>query len=308
MSASELIKGYNKKEAATVFVAVCTDCKYLAPALVAIRSVAMHASEDLDYVIYVLSEKPLGIIAKRALRASGETASNIRVEFLVASSSLGNVNLSASGPIKGVTRATYLRFLLPEMLPDLKKVLYLDVDTVALGDVSRIYSESVDGFYLGGVKDVSGHANAEQRCAELGIGSLNEYVNAGVLLMNLELMRQDGASEKMLDLASKRSFPYNDQDVINSFCYGKIKILEYRFNAIVDFLDNPGEVSFALGIDYEKEASDAVILHYSGRTKPWYHPKHPLSLHWWETARSFGGFSAFLFKIYQKRLFTNKKV
>ena len=125
--------------------------------------------------------------------------------------------------------------------------------------------------------------------------------------MNLRLLRECDAPKMMLDMARTKSLPYNDQDIINSFCYGRILTLPLRCNVIVDFKDDPEVISSVLGVDYLSEVSDPTVLHFAGRTKPWYYPKHECSLIWWQTADSLRGLSALAFAYYRRRLFKNKK-
>ena len=289
-------------EKTTVSVALATDEFYLSPTLVAVRSIALHTSDCYHYVIYILSEKPLSFFSQRLFSSAVKGYENVNIVFINVGHMISTVNLSVDGPIKGVTQATFFRFLLPDLLKATNKVLYLDSDTLVLDDIAKVYLKDIDGFLMGGVRDHSGQQDSETRCRELGIDSLDQYVNAGVLLMNLKELRRVGLSEKMLTLAAERSFSYNDQDIINAMCYGRILAIPYKCNAIVDYLEDPIEISQTLGIDYMSEISDPVVLHYAGRAKPWYHPTNKWSLLWWQIARTFRGNSALLFKYYFKKL------
>ena len=286
----------------TVSVALATDDNYIAPTLVAVGAMAAHASVGNRYSIYILSERTLGRASRSLFRSAVRQYPNVSVSFIAVGDRLGSVNLSDSGPIKGVSRATYFRFLLPELLCDIDKILYIDADTVALDDVARIYSYDIGDMYIGGVRDICGYQDIESRCRELSIDSLDEYVNAGVLLMNLKRLREDGLPERMMAAATARTYPYNDQDIINSLCYGGICPLPHSCNVIVDYLDDPSEISQALGIDYLGETAAPIILHYAGRAKPWYHRDMEICSHWWQVAGSIRGASALIFRYYMNKL------
>jgi lipopolysaccharide biosynthesis glycosyltransferase len=58
--------------------------------------------------------------------------------------------------------------------------------------------------------------------------------------MNLDLMRKNGLSKKLIAVAKhgingKTPFLYPDQDALNKVCYGKIKFLDIKYNVRQDF-------------------------------------------------------------------------
>ena len=85
---------------------------------------------------------------------------------------------------------TYYRLSLPSLLPQYNKVLYLDGDTIIRKDLWSMYNIDVSDYYIGAVIDqfIIGWSNRGRQdyAKELGIKEAEQYVNAGVLLMNLE--------------------------------------------------------------------------------------------------------------------------
>ena len=98
--------------------------------------------------------------------------------------------------ISYITHHTYYRFLLPELLPELDRILYLDSDLVVNGPLRPLWETSLDGYYCAGVKD----SWIEQISYKyrLGMSQAELYINAGVILMNLEQMRKDQAADQLL--------------------------------------------------------------------------------------------------------------
>lgn len=96
---------------------------------------------------------------------------------------------------KYISSATYIRLKLPTIFKNLSRILYLDGDIIVQDDLSQLYWMDMDGKTIAGVPD----------CGVL-IDSVNwkyvdyvretlpnyeeEYVNAGVILMNLDRMRE----------------------------------------------------------------------------------------------------------------------
>lgn len=285
-----------------ISIALATDERYIAPTLVAVRSIVLSSKDIFDYEIFILSEKKLGYFAEKSLLSVANRCKNIEIVFITVGEKLGTIKLSLEGPVKGVTSTTYLRFLLPNVLPYIQKIIYIDVDVVVLSDIAELFDVELGECCVGAIRDVAGLQNKIQRCAELSIPDMDYYVNAGVLLMDLDKFRRYNLSDKMLYVASQKTFPYNDQDIINSICYGSILCISYRYNVIIDYLKEPTNISREFNIDYRKETEKPMILHYAGRTKPWYFPKDKWSLYWWSIVKTFNILTSIMFKIYIKRL------
>ena len=290
----------------TIPIALATDERYLAPTLVAVRSIALTSNNIFNYKIFVFSEKKLNYFAKKGLLSTVKKHRNIQIEFLPVGEKLGSLKISLDGPVKGVTTTTYLRFFLPDLLPNIKKIIYLDADTVVLGDIAELFNIELGECFVGGVRDIIGQENKKERCSELNIPDIDHYINAGVLLMDLDKFRRKNLSNKMLCAAQNKSYSYNDQDIINSICYGSILCIAYKFNVIVDYLNNPSTISEKLNIDYLKETVKPTIMHYAGRTKPWYFPKEKWSLFWWDIINTLNAQTKIFFKLYMNRLTKNR--
>src|SRR3954451_4906904 len=61
-------------------------------------------------------------------------------------------------PVSGrFTRAMWYRSLLPELLRDVPRALYLDADTLAVDSLAPLWGTDLDGFWLGAVTNVFQH-------------------------------------------------------------------------------------------------------------------------------------------------------
>ena len=291
-----------QRQSETVYIALATDARYIAPTMITIRSIAQNSGKDRRYEIVILSEKKLSMIARSWLKSTVKEYPNIRIVFLDVGEKTKGLKLAVNGPVKGVTKTTYLRFLLPDLLSDIKKIIYMDVDTAVLGDIAQLFDFSLNGAWIGGVRDIAGWEDKAKRCAELGIPDIDHYINAGVLLIDLEQFRKENLSDAMMNAAAEKTYAYNDQDIINMICYVKICFLPYACNAIVEYLNHPEMISEVLNIDYSKETENPLILHYAGKTKPWYDPKGSWSLYWRKTAETLPSGTKLIFRIYMHSL------
>jgi lipopolysaccharide biosynthesis glycosyltransferase len=164
------------------------------------------------------------------------------------------------------------RIFLPELLPGIDRVLYLDVDTIVMDDLGPLFETDVLGSYVAAVTNVF-QLNHLHRLGALGIDDPRDYFNSGVLLMNLDLMRRDDCSAAIRDYArAGRSMLWPDQDALNAVL-GKRRVhLHPRWNVMNSVLAFPWSV-YAFGADAVAEArSRPGIRHFEGPAinKPWH--------------------------------------
>lgn len=107
-----------------------------------------------------------------------------------------------------------LGFILKE-----KTVLWLDVDTIVDADISDLFETDMRGFYYAGCMEPQ---------KSRGIFT---YVNSGVLLCNLELLRDAHKDAEMIGFLNQYKFTWPGQDVINLLCQGGIRSISSEYNS-----------------------------------------------------------------------------
>ena len=139
----------------------------------------------------------------------------------------GGPNYSSHFSYLCLSRAAYGYFL-----SDYGRVLSLDSDLVVVDDISDLWDVDLNGNYCAGVID-------------RGIGRPG-YYNAGVILMDLDRIRDDGITDAMIDLLNRQYRPWTEQDALNECCGGKILELPTRYNEspVTGRTDNPAIVHF----------------------------------------------------------------
>lgn len=159
-----------------------------------------------------------------------------------------------------ITRHTYYRFLIPELLPDMERALYLDADLVVDGGLGELWTTPLDGALCAGVKDL--YIERLRYKYRIGLGDDDLYVNAGVLLMDLGAMRREGTVARLMETAVSRGeeFEYQDQDVLNVALRGRICEVSAKWNYASENAARGGRK-----VAVEKP----VIVHFTGRAKPW---------------------------------------
>ena len=168
------------------------------------------------------------------------------------------------------TVSTMDRLFLPELLANLEKVLYLDVDILVRGDVTELFNiELGDNVIAGKRTKLKTWRNPVRLVTRASLSlppeeawvlrrRLHDTVdltkgtfNAGVLLLNLTAMRNEEFTRNHLYLIEHCAF--NDQDALN--VYGGARVLELgpEWNHVPN----------------QDECEDPKIIHWAGPNKPW---------------------------------------
>ena len=171
-----------------------------------------------------------------------------------------------------ITAETYFRLYLHEIFPELNKILYLDADVVVMRNIKELFDIDISNLCLAGVEDLMSHEFMKR----LDLPLTEKYVNGGVLLMNLDNIREINASarvEEILNSPLSQAVTFGDQDLTALIFKGRIKYIPLRWNILArpakEMAERCGIVN---GIDLEDmlaARSNPYILHYAGPQKPW---------------------------------------
>ena len=169
--------------------------------------------------------------------------------------------------------AMWYRIFLPELLPDVPQVLYLDVDTLILDSLDPLWQTTLGDCYLSAVRNVFMEYH-RHRAPELGI-EVAEYFNSGVLMLNLALMRSEDFAGKLIELVNRRGSDllWPDQDALNLVAGSRWVRLHPRWNVMNSFATRPQLAMEVFGRAALAEAiAHPAIRHFEGPgpNKPWH--------------------------------------
>ena len=170
------------------------------------------------------------------------------------------------GSTKNVTIETFFNLWTPYMT-SANKGLHLDSDTIVVDDISELVNFPLDdNTYIAACKHLFDRSSTYLNWLN---GRPNTYINAGVILWNLESIRNHDISQKLIDAVSSIPCAVVDQDIFNIVCYGHIKYLpiEYNLGEYVRRLKYPNNVFTEE--DMKARDDHPKIFHYSSRIKPW---------------------------------------
>jgi len=169
------------------------------------------------------------------------------------------------------TAAMWYRIFLPDLLPDVERILYLDVDTIVVDSLEPLWGIDLRGRYLGAVTNVF-QPNHLHRPASLGLAGPEAYFNSGVLLLNLDEMRRDNCTAALFEYAAARGaeLEWPDQDALNVVLGGRRLALHPRWNFMNSMsFDSSAKVFGKTAL--EEAQRRPAIRHFEGpgENKPW---------------------------------------
>ena len=247
-------------------IAFCINDNYVEQLIVVLWSIMKNLTTGRDVNVWIVSSD-MSDASKNYLRKLRLGFKNLHLNFLdIDAKELAQLPRT----IDYISAETYYRYLLPNLLPNVDKILYMDADIVVNGDISPLYDTDLANCYIAGAGD--SYIAAINHKPQIGLDNSELYVNAGVLLMNLKQMRTDNIPQKLIDttknMASK--VKYQDQDIINIVCRGKI----LEFDSIYNYTSH--------NILKEKSKyKHAVVIHYTGKNKPWLSDSNNPMRHLW---------------------------
>lgn len=140
--------------------------------------------------------------------------------------------------------AANIRLFLPYVLDeDFDRLLYLDADTIVVGDIFRLMYTDLHGKALGMVVDSLG----SKRGLEIGLNKDDSYFNSGVVLYDYKAWKDNMFSQKIKEHICEGNTEYAapDQDLLNVVCRGAIHALSPRYNLQPVHLAYPVKVYFS---------------------------------------------------------------
>ena len=252
-------------------IAYAPDDKYVNQTVVSMQSVLEH-NNDVEFII-MYSE-----LTENSIEKLKKAGGKLRLLKMNEADFCGLV-LS-----HWVTVQAWFRIKLPDMCPDLDKILYLDCDTIVRGNLDKLFSLNLDGKFFAGVKDVWGVNKYVKR---LGMKS-PVYVNSGMLLFNCDFCRKEKFFDKVIDFAknNEKIIEFCDQDSINKVADEKKLVLHPKYN-YMDTWWRGGYYEFVgkEEEEYLEARENPIIVHLTGLKPAFKGCGNKFRDEWWEYAK-----------------------
>ena len=154
------------------------------------------------------------------------------------------------------TPGSLLRFFIPELIPDAKKVIYLDTDIVVTLDIQELWDVDVNGADVAAVVH-SDRGMAARYDRKIGINPKIQF-NSGVMIFNVsQIQKKYNLSDTAFQMmADNPTYQLPDQNVLNLLFQKTLCPLPQKYNCNPRSLPNV--------------APGGAVIHFAGRLKPWH--------------------------------------
>ena len=248
-----------------------TDDKYVKYINVSLKSLIDHVSDEYMYEVHILHTdvKEQTIAKTKRLEKA-----NVSIVFDDVTAELNEIKEKLF--VRDYYNlTTYYRFFIADKFTQYNKAIYLDGDTIILDDIAKLYNNELGNNLVAGAREqafVQVDLYGQYVEKVLGV-SRNEVINAGVLLINTKLFREEKFLNQFIESVSFYKFVVTqDEDYINLLCNKRILFLDLAWNAQT-FLNLP------------VEEKDLKIIHYDMAIKPWHFADCKLGNYFWDYAK-----------------------
>ena len=247
------------------------DDNFVKYTMVSLQSMMDHASKEAQYEIHVLHTN---ISEEMQKKMHAMENANFSVQFDHVTEYLHSVQEKL--PLRDYySKTTYFRLFIAEMFPEIDKAIYIDSDTVVLGDIAQLYAYDLGDAYVGACREqVMIQEDVYGTYVEKVLGvERDNYFNAGMLVINCEQFRKNHVLEQFMELLPMYNFVVTqDEDYLNLICHNKVCWLPQKWNVEVF-----GQIPC--------REEEICVLHYIMVSKPWHYSDCRLQEYFWESAQ-----------------------
>ncbi|MCF0254080.1 MAG: glycosyltransferase family 8 protein [Duodenibacillus sp.] len=243
-------------------VCFCCDENYAPHLGAALASIASSKAPG-DRLSFHVVDVGLSERARRRLAAAASIRGGDEIEFIKADDALFSGfplygdNCSVTQNLGPRTYAYYYRLLLPRLVPQAGRLIYLDCDVCVRESLSGLFGAELGGRLVAAVEDIG-----QENATRLGV---ERYFNSGVMLIDAAGWRREGVEAGLFawEAANRERILYLDQDILNGVLAGRALFLDKRWNA------QTSRQTFAVERGWNAIGRTASIVHFIGRRKPW---------------------------------------
>ena len=205
----------------------------------------------------------------------------------------------------------YYRIVIPIIMREYDKVLYLDSDTLCKADISKLFEIDFENKELVAIYDAfdlvsdleCSKATCEYLSDILKVEKFEKYFNSGVLLFNVSKINSKEYIELLKEGLKNELTNCPDQDLLNVVFKNKVKLideswnLQYHMPILYDrYLHLLDQEKYQ---KYKDRFENPNIIHYTSPVKPWLDPRVDLAVDFWRCARKTDFYEEILYAMYQ---------
>lgn len=263
---------FKKTKKQIIPIVLATNDNYAPYLAVTLQSLIENCDNSKCYDIYVFN-----------------SSLNYQYQRMIADMSTENINISTLNVMQFVKNLPlyskshysvemFYRILIPEILSEYKKVVYLDCDIVVLDDISKLFNTDLKHKILACINNTflarDGMVAYVQNSLKI---DAHKYFNSGILVIDSEKFVRNGIKEKCFSMLEKyQNLACPDQDILNLALEDQVLYLDNKWNYQIG-----SEVSTLV-----KYSEKPHIIHYTTAAKPWNTKELPLGEYFWKYAKN----------------------
>lgn len=302
---------YKDNNIAVVFT---PDESFIASTAVAIESIIETSNIDYNYDICVIYTS-VSELSREKVKSLSKKHNNISIRFYNISDHIKDYTFFTGSVYTGTkySKEAYYRLLIPTLMPEYKKVIYLDGDLITLVDISELFEYDLTGYMIASVRDYGGICNCyipgdprrEYRGVTLGLKNIDDYFISGVLIFNNEEFNKKFTGEELIKLCASKDWKQHDQDVLNIICEGKTLFVDPSWDVVSTYGNAINYLPIHLYEEFKKSEENPKIVHYAGPRKPWKYNNALNNDDFWKFAYHTPFFKKLLFDIGNNNAYKN---
>lgn len=183
----------------------------------------------------------------------------------------------------------YVRLFFAEMMPEVKRIMHIDCDTIVRGNLEKVYNVDLEELACAMCYDCLPSAKYAA-----GFEKNERYFSNGFMIFNLEYIRKNKIENDFINYIVEKEgvLPHLDQDAVSAVLKDSVYLLPAEYNVMsVSFaLSSECTAVFCNGEPYyskkemKKALDNPLIVHFVGYryfNRPWNQPcYHPYNQEW----------------------------
>jgi len=253
-------------------IVLASDNNYLPYMAVTIQSIMENASPYRKYAFFIL-HKEIPNESIKIFATQVAAYKQFTIDFIDVADFMDWQNLFIS---RHITVETWFRLLIPDLLCNYEKAIYIDCDMVVCTDIGELFDIDLQDRLLAAAKDIDtvnwfygsktfkkvpGYHNSIPM-----LKNPADYFCAGLCLLNISLFRKIMPQERLLEIALSNEWDFHDQDVLNIASEGKVHFLSWHWGFYTT--RNTGFFPTEIFDEYTRAGKNPKVIHFAG-AKPW---------------------------------------
>ncbi len=271
---------------------------------VLIHSIIMNANPNRSYDLVIL-KTDMSVKNMNLIIGLANGKANIAIRFVDVNKLILDLAFKVTGD--NYNNYTFYRLLLPSLMRQYEKVLYLDSDVLVNADLAELFDTEITEYCLAATYDVTvaswqAYDNDMRRYfTKIGLIESGKYFQAGVILFNIAKMNEKFERKFLITKACEEHYILNDQDLLNIYCKGQIKYVGQEWNVFALREEAAMECNRHLPEPLYREIvvarKEPKIIHYTEKQFPCLVPNADMDDIYWHYAHGTPFYERLLIKM-----------